>query len=474
MQATALAPWLTRWVVDRQHRRNLAQRRALGPYHGVPLQTWGAAVSAQGHLLLGGCDLVALAAEFGTPLTVVDRARLATAFQSFHGAFAVAWPRVAVAYSYKTNPLPGVLAVLHELGALAEASSHFELWLARKLGVPPDRIVLDGPGKGAEAIACAAAEGVRLINLDHLDEIAFAARAARGAGRRQDVGLRVVTSVGWSAQFGLPIASGAAFEAFRRIVQEPDLRPVALHAHLGTGIEQATAHARALAEMIDFARVLRRELGVAIDTFDVGGGFGVPSVRFFDRWDERLMRHGRPPAPVDAAAAPVPADHARLLGACLRASFPADDPAAPRLLLEPGRALTSAAQCLLLRVLAVKPRARDLPAVILDGGRNVAGPTAYESHELLPVNRAARPLAHSFDFFGPLCHPGDRLFTARAFPAVEPGDLVAVMDAGAYFVPNQTNFSHPRPAVVMVDGGQPTLLRRRETFDDIVARDRFA
>ncbi len=113
------------------------------------------------------------------------------------------------------------------------------------------------------------------------------------------------------------------------------------------------------------------------------------------------------------------------------------------------------------------------PRVILDGGKNIAMPTGYEVHELLPVNGATDAVRDNIDFFGPLCHPGDQLFVAKRFRRLAPGDLVAVMDAGAYFVPNQMNFSHTRPGAVMISEGRPHVLRDRESFGDIVRLDRL-
>ena len=105
------------------------------------------------------------------------------------------------------------------------------------------------------------------------------------------------------------------------------------------------------------------------------------------------------------------------------------------------------------------------------GGKNLALPTGYEYHEILPASRMDEPLDGNVDFYGPLCHPGDVLFVEKPFPLVEPGDLVAVMDAGAYFVPNQMNFSNPRPAAVIVRDGKSRLIRSRESFEDIVRLD---
>jgi diaminopimelate decarboxylase len=108
---------------------------------------------------------------------------------------------------------------------------------------------------------------------------------------------------------------------------------------------------------------------------------------------------------------------------------------------------------------------------ILDGGKNCTLPTGYEYHEVLPASRMLEPLAGPITFHGPLCHPGDVLFVQKPFPQLAAGDLVSVMDAGAYFVPNQMNFSNPRPAAVMVKEGKAVMIRRRESFEDIVRLD---
>lgn len=126
---------------------------------------------------------------------------------------------------------------------------------------------------------------------------------------------------------------------------------------------------------------------------------------------------------------------------------------------------------MLLEVLTLK-HDRDGPTrVILNGGKNYALPTEYEYHELLAASRMDQPLAEPLNFYGPLCHPGDELFVQKPFPKLAAGDLVSIMDAGAYFVPNQMNFSNPRPAAVVVCAGKANLIRVRESFDDIVRLD---
>ncbi|MBP2676504.1 MAG: lysA 2, partial [Deltaproteobacteria bacterium] len=156
----------------------------------------------------------------------------------------------------------------------------------------------------------------------------------------------------------------------------------------------------------------------------------------------------------------------------LREFHPADPPAVlPTIILEPGKAITSTSQMLLLRVLDVKPARDGIRDVIVDGGRSAAGPLGWECHELLHAARPSAPPEGYYRIFGPTCTPFDILYHVKRLPALKKGDVLALMDAGAYFVPMQTNFSFPRAAAVMVDDGKHWPIRRRETYDDIVGKD---
>jgi diaminopimelate decarboxylase len=448
--------------------RNDRRRRELGQDRGLPPSHWGATV-ADGRLRIASCDVADLSAKYGTPLYVVDERRLRNDFSSFSGAFEALYPKVEVGCSYKTNPLPGVLRILHDCGALAEVISHFELWLALELGVSPSNIIFNGPAKTPEAIDLAVAGGVKLINVDSLEECDRIADAARRHGVRQPVGVRVVTSVGWQAQFGLRLHSGEARAAFDRIRALQPLEPIGLHVHLGTGIKDIPLYLQAIREMLEFARELERATGIRLRYFDFGGGFGVPTVQPLGVWDSRMTLNGYPVGPVETDKTPRPADYAKAICALMREYY--DEAALPTIAFEPGRAITSQAQSLLLSVLAAKHGRDGINRVILDGGKNLALPTGYEYHEILPATRMDAPIEGQFNFYGPLCHPGDVLAVGKPFPKIEPGDVVAIMDAGAYFVPNQMNFSNPRPAAVVVRDGEARLIRERESFADIVRLD---
>lgn len=454
------------------HLKNESQRRRLyGGQRPIPLHHWGVSANDNGHLVVGGCDAVELARRYGTPLHVVDEASLVDTYMAFRDAFIQRYPRVEIGYSYKTNPLPGVLATLHQAGATAEVISHFELWLALKLGVPGERIIFNGPAKTEEALALAVSNQVKLINIDNLDEPEAIHRLAGTQGYRQQVGVRVVPSVGWAGQFGLNIKSGAALAAFRRIGEFDRLIPCGIHMHLGTGIKSVDIYVTAVKEALEFAKSAERQLGIRMAFLDFGGGFGVPTVKPYSVTDGRLMANGYPATVLDVSAHPPVGAFAEAVSDLVNRYYPPAQGGQPTIILEPGRAITSSAQTLLLRVLAVKARLGDNDAVITDGGKNIALPTHYESHELLAASKLGRPATKTYDLFGPLCHPGDILFRSIALPPLEPGDLLAIMDAGAYFIPNQTNFSNPRPAAVMVKQGHADVIRERETFEHVIARD---
>jgi diaminopimelate decarboxylase len=310
-----------------------------------------------------------------------------------------------------------------------------------------------------------------LINIDGPDEIAWVVESAQRWGRQQRVGLRVVTTVGWSSQFGTRIDSGESLAAFAQISQHRELVPCGIHVHLGTGIKNVDAYIRAIKEVLEFARALQAQLGIRITCYDFGGGFAVPTVRSMNEWDGRMLSLGFParmPIPADC---PRPFDYADPIARLIREFYPGPDDQMPQLLFEPGRAITSSAQTLLLSVLTVKRAASGPPKLILDGGKNITMPLEWETHQLLAANKLEEDNVESYDIFGPLCHPGDIVMRNKLLPQMRPGDVISIMDAGAYFIPNQMNFSFPRPSAIMLDGASIREIRSRETYADIVRLD---
>jgi len=431
---------------------------------------WGCDVNASGVLSIGGADASELARQYGTPLHVVNFDRLHADHDRFLAAFRAFHENTCLGTSYKTNPVPAVLRELHALGTLAEVISEFELWLALQIGVPGERIIFNGPGKPASAIELAVDNGVWVINADSVDEVRQIEEVCAARDARQRVGLRVTTSVGWQSQFGMNIRSGQAEAAAALVNSCPHLDLAGLHLHLGNGIASAEVYVDGVTEIIECAIRLEQKLGVELEFLDLGGGFGVPTVRKLDAWDLRAESLGytsRRPVPEEAVDADGFAraifERAEDLLRNLRRSI--------KLVLEPGRAITSQNQVLLLSVIRTKTLGSGGRALILDGGKNITMPLGWEYHEILPATRMREAQLEAQSLFGPLCHPGDVVGLNRNLPQLDAGDIVAIMDAGAYFVPNQMNFSNPRPAIVGVRNGASSLLRSRERFEDIVRHD---
>lgn len=441
--------------------------------HSLEPHWWDVSPNESKHLQIQGCDTKELADIYGTPLYVVDKQRLVANYNNFYNAFHKLYPKIIIGYSYKTNPLPGVLATLHDAGAYAEVISEFELWLALKLGVPAKNIIFNGPSKTEKSLDLAVSNRIMIINIDGYAEIDIIDQLAKKHDHVQQVGIRVVTSVGWSSQFGLNIKDGSALEAFKRLKQKNNVKPCGLHLHLGTGLKDINTYLQAIKEVLDFAKLLNKQLDIDIEYFDFGGGFGVPTVRPLSVTDARLIANRIPIATFDPANSPKLSEYSEKITNLFTQYYDKESSNAPWIIFEPGRAITSSAQSLLLSVLAIKAGINGVKSVILDGGKNITMPLAYEYHEILPATKMGPEESEFYNLYGPLCHPSDIIFLLKKFPKLEVGDVLAVMDAGAYFVPNQMNFSNPRPAAVIVENKQHKLIRTREKFDNIVSFDTF-
>jgi diaminopimelate decarboxylase len=458
-------------VVKRGLRAAIQATAADSP--GLGPEYWGLERTERAELALHGQSLPALAQRFGSPLHVVDLARLRHNAQRFRDAAARARTRCDVFYSFKTNPVPGVVSELQMLGLGAEVISHYELWLARRLGFAPERIVYNGPVKSEASLREAIEAQILLLNVNHREELSLVSRVARELGVRARIGIRVTVGGGWSGQFGTPVAAGLALRVFEEALSHDTLEVVGLHAHRG-GMLRSEPEALAFVDgVLLFADELRQRLGLTIELLNLGGSLASPSVRGLS---ERELRHNRSFArPI---ACPLPGEslpierYVELVSERVATHYQRLSLSAPRLLLEPGRSVTSDAQLLLTRVHSLKLDGERRYA-ILDAGINLAESCRSEYHELLLASRAGAPLSHVYAVAGPICTPGDTLYWAVRLPELSAGDSLLIMDAGAYFVPFSTAFSFPRPAIVAVDVGQVKLLRRAETFEDLLALDQM-
>jgi diaminopimelate decarboxylase len=403
-----------------------------------------------GALAMDGVPLEAVASEHGTPLYVYCRATIEAAFSAYAQAFSPVPHRIC--YAVKANGNGAILRLLAGLGAGADIVSGGELRAAVRAGFSPSRIVFAGVGKTDEEIALGLDQGIGEWNAESEDEIWRLSAAAAARGRTARVSLRVnpdidarshpYISTGLrEAKFGVDIALAAGI--LRRAREMEALQVVGLQCHIGsqiTEIEPLAAAARALA---DLSRRLLDE-GFPLETIDLGGGLGVS-------YDGRGV-----PDPRALAAAVLPAVERLPL----------------TLVVEPGRSLVASAGVLLTRVLYLKDGgARRF--VIVDAGMNdLLRPALYDAHHRVePVISRGRG-AELVDVVGPVCETSDFLARRRELPRTAPGELLAVMDAGAYGFAMSSRYNmRPRAAEVLVEDGRARLVRRRETFEDLVATE---
>lgn len=409
---------------------------------------------------IDGAAIEELVESFGSPLFVFSERTMREKYRELHQAFATRYPNVAQAWSYKTNYLQAVCAIFHDEGALAEVVSAFEYEKARKLGVPGDRIIFNGPHKPMDALRTAVEEGAR-IHVDHLDEIHDLEVLAQELGRKIPVGLRLNMDTGIHPQwtrFGLNLDSGQARDAVQRIHARGHLVVTGLHAHIGTFVLDPDAYGQETAKMARFAAEVQDRFGFEIEYLDVGGGF--PS-------KNKLKGTYLPP---DVAVPPVDAFAERITDALFQNLPPG---VFPRLILETGRALVDEAGFLVTTVFATKRLPDGRRTYVVDAGLNDLF-TAFWYKFNIELDREVQGMNEPAMVHGPLCMNIDVLDEGLLLPPLRRGTRLIFSPVGAYNVTQWMQFIEYRPAVVLVgQDGTVELIREREDLTDVERRERL-
>ncbi|MEI6519624.1 MAG: alanine racemase [bacterium] len=290
---------------------------------------------------IDGASIDSLVAQFGSPLFVYSEHTICQKYRQMRTAFTTRYPNVVFGWSYKTNYLGAICAIMHKQGSIAEVVSEMEYDKARSLGVPGEKIIFNGPHKSLEALEIAASEGA-IINIDHLDELHDLEQIAKKLGKQITVGMRLNLDSGihpqWS-RFGFNLESGQALEAAKRIKQGGRLILNGLHCHIGTYIMEASAYAKQITKMVEFAYEVEKEVKFSIEYFDIGGGFPSRS---------RLKGVYLPP---DVSLPSIDDFAEAITQALSKALRPGDF---PKLILESGRALVDEAGSLITTITASK------------------------------------------------------------------------------------------------------------------------
>lgn len=407
-----------------------------------------------GELYAEDVGLAALAERVGTPVYCYSSATIERHYRVFAGAFADA--DALICYSLKANSNQAVVATLARLGAGADVVSAGELARARAAGIPPHKIMFSGIGKTAAELALAVDAGILCVNVESEPELELLSAIAAGKGRTVAISIRVnpdidprthakIATGKAENKFGIPISR--ARNVYAGAAKLPGVRVTGVDMHIGSQIVELSPFADAFALLADFVRTLRAD-GHAITHIDFGGGLGIP------------YRQDKAPPPDPSGYAAIVKNAAAALGC--------------RLIFEPGRLIVGNAGVLLTRVLYLK-HGEAKTFVIIDAGMNdLLRPTLYDAHhDILPVRQAAEGAPQIVaDVVGPVCESGDFLARERTLPAPRPGDLLAVMSAGAYgAVQSGTYNSRPLVPEVLVRNGEWAIVRPRVSAEQLIGLD---
>lgn len=429
----------------------------------MPPVTWR--INEQDHVEVGGVDTLALAREYGTPLYVLCEATLKEKLEAYVRPLAARGGRVY--YAGKALLTPWLARMFHRLGAGIDVVSGGELYLCLRAGVPGEDLLLHGNNKTEEELRLALEAGVGRIVVDGFGELRLLGRLAQEMGKQPRILLRVnpgieahthefIRTGQLDSKFGFPIATGQAEEAVRLALSLPHVRLVGLHSHIGSQILDLEPFLVNAEVMMEFSRALFRRHGFWPEELDLGGGLGIVYTPEDD-----------PPS--------IPSLVEGLLSRVEEGAAVAGLPA-PRLLLEPGRSVVGEAGITLYTVGERKEIPGVRTYVSVDGGMgDNPRPALYGAvYQAVAAGRATAPPEETITLAGRNCESGDILIHRAQLPRLDRGDVVAVLATGAYNHSMASTYNRvPRPAMVLVAGGEVLLLQRRETYEDLLSLERM-
>ncbi|MBL7085069.1 MAG: diaminopimelate decarboxylase [Candidatus Omnitrophica bacterium] len=395
-----------------------------------------------------------IARRFGTPVYIYSRNTLIDHYQKIKRAFRSVDPLIC--FSVKANSNLAVLRVLASQGAGMDVVSGGELYKALKVGINPKKIVYAGVGKSEKEIATAIKAGILFFNAESVAELGLIDRVAGRLRKKVNVSLRInpdinphthkfITTGKMTNKFGLDMQT--AEDIFLRARIFSHLNLIGLHIHIGSQITQRQPFVKAIKKTLILIQRLRQK-GLRLKYFNIGGGLGI------------VYRNERPQSAREFAEGVLP-----LL-----------KKAALKIILEPGRFIAGNSGILATRVVYVKKSPNKNFAIVDAGMNDLVRPALYDAyHEVLPVeqtNKQTKERTTKYDIVGPICESADFLAKDRTMPILQAENLLAVMGAGAYGFTMSSNYnSRPRVAEVLVDKNRFTLVRKRESYRDLIRHE---
>lgn len=436
-------------------------------------KTWGQTVlpitskiNKNNHLEIGGCDLVDLAEQYGTPLFVYDEATVLANCRAYTESFGGGPTPIEIIYAGKAFMCLEFCRLIAAEGLSIDVSSGGELYTALKSGFDPDRIYLHGNNKTPAELELALSAGVGIVVVDSLNELALLNDLAGARGRRQKIFLRVTPGIKpqthkfiqtgqIDSKFGFGIDDGLAEQAVVKALSAANLDLIGLHAHIGSQIFALGSYAKSVEIMMGFAAQIKRVTGFMPAKINLGGGLGIK----YTEEDE--------PSSIG--------EYARTLFSAAQTATEKAGVDLPALAIEPGRSIAGNACATLYRIGTVK----DIPGVrtyiSVDGGMSDnLRPMLYGAkYSAVIANKAGDSPAAEVTVAGKHCESGDVLIKDVKLPKVEIGDILCTPATGAYGYAMANNFNlQPRPAVVMVKDGVARTIIERETYDDLLRKQK--
>ena len=419
----------------------------------------------EGRMSIGGCDLQELTREFGSPLYVFDETEVRETCREYVAAFTSRYADSEITYASKAYLSRWMAAIARDEGIGLDIVSGGELAVALAAGFPAGRCHFHGNNKGEQELREALDAGIGRVIVDNFYELELLDGLARARGRPQEMILRLspgvdahthakTTTGTLDTKFGLPISTGAAEQAVVEALRLGGIELVGLHCHLGSPLFSLEPYDEANDVMLRFAAEMRAKHGFELREYSPGGGFASQYVR------------EKPAPPVEAYADAIVSSFLRR---CDEHGLPH-----PHLFVEPGRSLVARAGVALYTIGARKEIEGLRTWVSVDGGMadNIR-PALYDAkYEAVVANRADEEPAETVTIAGKFCESGDLLVKDARLPRTAPGDVIALPASGAYNVTMASNYNMAlKPAVVAVRDGNARLVRRRETYDDLLATD---
>ncbi len=422
-------------------------------------------LNAAGHLTIGGCDAIDLAHRFGTPLVVYDVQQIRHQIRAFKQVFEENSVDYAVSYASKAFSAIAMYQVVAVEGAHVDVVSGGELYTAIKAGFPIANVSFHGNNKSRKELEMAIDHHVGTIMIDNFHEIELLADVLEEHDAHVDVMLRITPGISAhtnkyiqtgqvDSKFGFDLQSGQADEALAKVLENPRMQMKGLHAHIGSQIFELAGFEGVAKKLVEVAAHWQEKFNYQAAVINVGGGFGI-----------RYVKDDTPLAPEEFVAAIIKV---------IKTEIKETNLTMPAIWIEPGRSIAGPAGYNLYTVGSRKDVPGLKPYVTVDGGMgdNIR-PALYEAqYETVLANNPRAEVVEHVRVAGKYCESGDILSQNQALPATKPGDVLAMLDTGAYGYSMASNYNrNPRPAVVFAEKGTAQVVIKRETYDDLIHLD---